>query len=86
MLASSPGTFAKMTFKTFATAAVLAAAGLMLSGCLVLGAAGAVGGAAVAVTGTAIGVTGKVIGAAAHGVGDVAGAVLPGTKDDKSGR
>jgi hypothetical protein len=86
MLAASPGNSATMTFKTFATAAVLASAGLMLSGCLVLGAAGAVGGAAVAVTGTAIGVTGKVIGAAAHGVGDVAGAVLPGDKkDDKGG-
>jgi hypothetical protein len=75
-----------MTFKTLITGATLAAAACMLSGCLVLGAAGAVGGAAVAVAGTAVGVTGKVIGATAHGVGDVAGAILPGgKKDDKGG-
>ena len=71
-----------MTFKTLITAAALCAAGLMLSGCLVLGAAGAVGGAAVAVTGAAVGVTAKGVGAVAHGVGDV---VTGGKKDDKSG-
>ena len=86
MVVATPGSFAKMTFKIFMTAAALGACGLMFSGCLVLGAAGAVGGAAVAVTGTAIGVTGKVVSATAHGVGDVAGAVIPGgKKDDKSG-
>jgi hypothetical protein len=75
-----------MTPKTLFTGAFSAAAALMLGGCAVVGAAGAVGGAAVAVTGTAIGVTGKVITATAHGVGDVAGAVIPGgKKDDKSG-
>jgi len=62
-------------------AAIVCAAGSLLSGCIVLGAAGAVGGAAVAVTGTAVGLGAKAVGATAHGVGAVAGL---GKKDDKS--
>jgi hypothetical protein len=89
MLTASPGSYATMTFKTFAkslvTGAVLAAAVVALSGCIVLGAAGAVGGAAVAVTGTAVGLAAKGVSATAHGVGDVAGAIIPGGKKDDKG-
>lgn len=75
-----------MIIRAVALSAVLTATGVMLSGCLVLGVAGAVGGAAVAVAGTAIGVTGKVVGATVRGAGDVAGAVIPGgKKDDEHG-
>lgn len=76
-----------MSFSSIALrTAVLAAAGLTLSGCLAVGAVGAVGGAAVGVAGAAVGVTAKAVGATAHGVGAVAGAVIPGgKKDDRSG-
>lgn len=72
-----------MSLKSIALrAAALAVLAVPLCGCVVLGAAGAVGGAAVAATGAVAGATGKVIGAAARGVGDVAGAVVPGAKSD----
>jgi hypothetical protein len=75
-----------MILRTIATAGAFVAVAVLLSGCLVVGAAGAVGGAAVAVTGAAVGVTGKVVGATARGAGDVVGAVIPGgKKDEKSG-
>ena len=58
--------------------AVLAAAAVLLSGCL----ATTVAGAAVGVAGAAVGVTAKAAGATARGVG----AIIPGgKKDDKSG-
>ena len=60
----------RMTVRSIALrAAVLAAVATMLSGCLVLG----VAGAAVGIAGTAVGVTAK-------GVGAVVGAVIPGGK------
>jgi hypothetical protein len=75
-----------MTPRSILLGATLGAAAVMLSGCLVLGAAGAVGGAAVAVTGAAVGVAGTAVGVAAKGAGAVVGAVVPGSKkDDKSG-
>ena len=59
-----------MTFRSNAArAAVLAAAEMLLSGCLALG----VAGAAVGIAGAAVGVTAK-------GVGAVVGAVIPGGK------
>jgi hypothetical protein len=70
-----------MSLKSIALGAALLAACMMLSGCVVVGAAGAVGGAAVAVTGTAVSLGAKAVGATAHGVGDVIGG---GKKDDKS--
>ena len=63
-------------------AATLCAALPLLSGCLAVGAAGAVGGAAVAVTGAAVGVTAKAVGATARGAGAAAGAAIPGGKKD----
>jgi hypothetical protein len=72
-----------MTFGIIALrCAALSAVALMLSGCIVIGAAGAVGGAAVAVTGTAIGLGAKAVSATAHGVGSI---VSGGKKDDKAG-
>jgi hypothetical protein len=71
-----------MTLRTIAVSAALAATATLLSGCIVVGAAGAVGGAAVAVTGTAVGLGAKAVTATAHGVGDVVGG---GKKDDKAG-
>jgi len=63
-------------------AAALAAASVMLCGCL----AASVAGATVGVAGAAVGVTAKAVGATARGAGAVAGAVIPsGKKDDKSG-
>ncbi len=72
-----------MTFgPTVLRSVAMIAIALMVSGCVVIGAAGAVSGAAVAVTGTAIGLGAKAVGATAHGVGSV----LSGTKkDDKAG-
>ena len=64
--------------------AVLGATATLLSGCLVMAAAGAAG----AVVGTAVGVTGKAVVMTAKGVGAVAGAVIPGgdkKKDDQPG-
>ena len=62
--------------------AVLAAAALMLSGCL----AASVVGATVGVAGAAVGLTAKAVGATARGAGHVVGAVIPGgKKDEKSG-
>ncbi|MDB5463998.1 MAG: hypothetical protein JWP28_2895 [Phenylobacterium sp.] len=67
---------------TLPSIAVLAAAAVLLCGCL----ATTVAGAAVGVAGAAIGVTAKAAGATARGVGAVVGAVIPGgKKDDKSG-
>ena len=63
-------------------AAVLAATAFALSGCVVLGAAGAVGGAAVAVGGAAVGLGAKAVSATAHGVGNV---VAGGDKKDDKG-
>ena len=76
-----------MPFRVIALrTAVLCAAVPLLSGCLAVGAVGAVGGAAVAVTGAAVGVTAKAVDATARGAGAVAGAVIPrGKKDDRSG-
>jgi hypothetical protein len=51
--------------------AVLAAAAVLLSGCL-----------ATAVAGAAVGVTAKAAGATARGAGAVVGAVIPGGKKD----
>jgi hypothetical protein len=63
--------------------AVLAAAAILLSGCLAM----AVGGAAVGVAGTAVGVTGKAVVMTAKGAGAVVGAVIPGgdKKKDSGG-
>jgi hypothetical protein len=58
--------------------AALAAAAMPLSGCLVVGVAGAAVGAA----GAAVGVTAKAVGMTARAAGAVAGAVIPG--DDKA--
>ncbi|MDB5436929.1 MAG: hypothetical protein JWR47_3186 [Phenylobacterium sp.] len=67
---------------TLPSIAVLAAAAVLLCGCL----ATTVAGAAVGVAGAAIGVTAKAAGATARGAGAVVGAVIPGgKKDDKSG-
>ena len=67
---------------TLPSIAVLAAAAVLLCGCL----ATTVAGAAVGVAGAAIGVTVKAAGATARGAGAVVGAVIPGgKKDDKSG-
>jgi hypothetical protein len=67
-----------MMFRSMA----IAAAALLLCGCVATTAAGA----AVGVAGTAIGVTAKAVGATARGAGAVVGAVIPGgKKDDKSG-
>jgi len=76
-----------MPFRVIALpTALLCAAVPLLSGCLAVGAVGAVGGAAVAVTGAAVGVTAKAVGATARGAGAVAGAAIPGgKKDDRSG-
>ena len=59
-----------MKIRTLISFAAATTASLMLSGCLVLGAAGAV-----------VGVAGAAVGATAKGVGAVAGAVIPGGKD-----
>lgn len=53
-----------------ARTAVLAAAALMLSGCLAMGVAGA-----------AVGVAGAAVGATAKGAGMVVGAAIPDKKD-----
>ena len=68
---------------TLPSIAVLAAAAVLLCGCL----ATTVAGAAVGVAGAAIGVTAKAAGATARGAGAVVGAVIPGGKkdDNKSG-
>jgi hypothetical protein len=60
-----------MKIKTLAAAAVLAAAGFGLSGCLAAMATGAV-------VGTAVGVTATTVKVAAKGTGMVVGAVIPG--------
>jgi len=52
--------------RTFAYAAVVTAAALVLSGCLVASAAG-----------TAVGVTAKAASMTVHGVGTVVGAAIP---------
>jgi hypothetical protein len=72
-----------MTVQSIALrAAGLAAACVLLSGCL----ATTVAGAAVGVAGTAVGLTAKAVGATARGAGAVVGAVIPGgKKDDKGG-
>jgi hypothetical protein len=74
-----------MTFQSILLrAAVLGATATLLSGCLVMAAAGAAG----AVVGTAVGVTGKAVVMTAKGAGAVVGAVIPGgdkKKDEKSG-
>jgi hypothetical protein len=63
-------------------AAILAAASLLLSGCLAV----AVVGTTVGVAGTAVGLTAKAAGATVRGAGHVVGAVIPGgKKDDKGG-
>ena len=59
-------------------AAVLAAAAMLLSGCLVT----SVAGAAVGVAGAAVSVTAKAAGATARGAGAV---ISGGKKDDKGG-
>ena len=59
-----------MRIRTLIGFAAAASAVLLLSGCLALGAAGAV-----------VGVAGAAVGATAKGVGAVAGAVIPGGKD-----
>ncbi|HEY0436924.1 MAG TPA: hypothetical protein VGC92_09800 [Phenylobacterium sp.] len=68
-----------MRLSTIASFAALAAAGVLLSGCLVA----SVAGAAVGVAGTAVGVTAKGVGMAAHGVGSAVGAVTGGGKKDE---
>ncbi len=60
---------------TVLRAGALTATALMLSGCLALGVAGA-----------AVGVAGAVVGVTAKGVGAVAGAVIPGGKNDRGER
>jgi hypothetical protein len=63
-------------------AAVLAAAAMLLSGCV----AATVVGTTVGVAGTAVGLTAKAAGATVRGAGHVVGAVIPdGKKDDRSG-
>jgi hypothetical protein len=57
-------------FRPVLRAAVLAAAALLLSGCLALGVAGA-----------AVGVAGAAVGATAKGAGMVVGAAIPDKKD-----
>jgi len=75
-----------MPFRAVAFSAAFCAVLPLLSGCLAVGAAGAVGGAAVGVAGAAVGLTAKAVGATAHGAGAAAGAVIPGgRKDDRSG-
>jgi hypothetical protein len=65
-----------MTVRSLAVrAAVLCAAGSMLSGCLAVAATGAV-------VGTAVGVTGAAVKGTAKGAGMVVGAVVPGDGDD----
>jgi hypothetical protein len=59
-----------MEIRTLLALAALSVS-LMLSGCLALGVAGA-----------AVGVAGAAVGATAKGAGAVAGAVIPGGKDD----
>lgn len=67
---------------TLQSMAVLAAAAVLLSGCL----ATTIAGATMGVAGAAVGVTAKAAGATARGAGAVVGAVIPGKKDDgKSG-
>lgn len=63
-----------MTSPTLLRLSAVAAAGLMLSGCL-----------AVAATKTAVGVTGAVVGTGVKATGAVVGAVIPGggDKDDE---
>ena len=72
-----------MTVQSIAVrGAVLAAASVLLSGCL----AASVVGTTVGVAGAAVGVTAKAVGMTARGAGAVGGAVIPGgKKDDKSG-
>jgi hypothetical protein len=59
-------------------AVALAAAAMLLSGCLVT----SVAGAAVGVAGAAVGVTAKAVGATARGAGAI---ISGGKKDEKSG-
>jgi hypothetical protein len=84
-LASISGASGKshMTLQSIALrGAVLAATAVLLSGCLVMG----VAGAAVGVAGTAVGLTAKAAVATVKGAGAVVGAVIPGgKKDDKAG-
>ena len=56
--------------------AAVAGAGLILSGCLAMG----VAGAAVGVAGAAVGVAGAAVGATAKGAGMVVGAAIPDKK------
>ena len=72
-----------MTVKSIAIrSAILAAASVMLSGCI----ATAVVGTTLGVAGTAVGLTAKAVGATVRGAGHVVGAVIPGgKKDDKGG-
>lgn len=65
-----------MSLNTVARFALIAAAGVSLSGCLAAMATGAV-------VGTAVGVTGAVVGAGVKGTGMVVGAILPGGDDKK---
>jgi len=71
-----------MTFQSILLrGAVLGAAATLLSGCLVMTAAGAAG----TVVGTAVGVTGKAVVMTAKGAGAVVGAVVPGDKKKDAG-
>ena len=69
-----------MTTRTIALrAVVLAAAGLVLSGCIAM----TVAGATVGVAGAAVGVAGKAVVMTAKGAGAVVGAAIPDGKDKK---
>lgn len=69
-----------MSFNTFGRAALIAALGFSLSGCLAAMATGAV-------VGTAVGVTGAVVKTGVKGTGMVVGAMIPdGDKDEKKKR
>lgn len=71
-----------MTVKSIAIrGAVLAAASVLLSGCI----AAAVVGTTLGVAGTAVGLTAKAAGATVRGAGHVVGAVIPGGKKAEKG-